>query len=352
MADKTKIQWADATINPVIGCSKISTGCQNCYAEKQARRLATFPHTKERYAGLTEVGKWTGVTRLVESELEKPQKWRKPRRIFVSSMGDLFHESVPFEWVARVLFSFFGEGALAPNPAHTCILLTKRAHRMREFFCEWLPSQTEHEDPEVMSMALWWKHEGQHPRLLLGVTVENQRCADERIPELLEIPGRHWLSVEPMLGAIDIDPPHCDVHQRDFDFFMDNGTIRCCECAADGYIGEAEYGHWLDKIDWVVAGCESGPNRRGTKVDWLRYLRDRCRFAGVAFLLKQMEIDGKVVSRPELDGQQWLEDGGCAGCSTMLGFETYVIDGGEDRFCKDCFDRLVKVRDSRIENSR
>lgn len=277
----SKIEWCDESINPVIGCSKKSEGCANCYAEKQAHRLATFPHTAERYAGLTKDGRWTGKTNLVRSELDKPLKWRKPRVIFVSSMGDLFHESVPDEWIFRV------GAVMALAHWHTFAVLTKRVARMRELLTAGYAQNHDDGGPWEGDLPpnIWW-----------GTTIENQARADERLPDLLAIPGRHWVSVEPMLDPI--------VLEADWLYPL---CINCgCHAARGNDLECDQCGMAMPRrpglIDWVVAGCESGPKRRETKIEWVRDLRDQCAAAGVPFFLKQLDVGGKVASMPELDG--------------------------------------------------
>jgi protein gp37 len=265
----TKIEWCDETINPIIGCSKVSQGCTNCYAERQAPRLARFPHTAERYAGLTDGGKWTGQTRFVPSELEKPLRWRKPRKIFVCSMGDLFHETVTNEQIADVFFVMQGEASTVPMP-HTFKLLTKRPRRMLGWF-EWIRKQHENDDPALMSLGLWYRHEGRLPRNIhLGVSIENQETADERVPLLLQTPAAvRFISAEPLLGSVDLT-------------------------SGMPLVGGAR----LLDIHQVIVGCESGPRRRETKLEWVRSIRDQCVAAGVAFFCKQISIGGRVSKDP------------------------------------------------------
>ena len=262
---KTKIEWTEYSWNPVSGCTPISEGCQNCYARRMAKRLrgrCGYP-ADEPFK----------VT-LHPEKLAEPLKWRKPRKIFACSMGDLFHESVPESWILAVYT------AMEKCPQHTFLILTKRIHRAAEVLNKFTGRS--------------WPL----PNVWLGVTAENQQRADERIPILLEIPAAvRFVSVEPMLGPIRL--------QRDW--------LMCP--------GGAEYGHGMSltrvhaggccdrhpRIHWVICGSESGPNHRKTKIEWIRDLREQCISANVPFFLKQMEINGRMVKMPELDGKIWAQ---------------------------------------------
>ena len=219
MADGTKIEWTDATWNPITGCNVVSPGCTNCYAMKLAgRRLRHHPSR----AGLTEASKsgpvWNGKVRLNADWLDQPLRWAKPRRVFVCAHGDLFHESVPDEWIDGV----FAVMALAPQ--HQFQVLTKRPARMREYMAsidnndggrlhgfrhalvEGMAQKIHHErtseDP-----SLWLAVHLPLSNIWLGVSVEDQERADERIPPLLETPAAvRFISAEPMLGPIDLLP--------------------------------------------------------------------------------------------------------------------------------------------------
>jgi len=232
----TKIEWCERSWNPITGCSKISEGCKHCYAERMSKRLAgRCGYDKDEPFKVT----------FHPDKLDEPLRWRKPSRIFVCSMGDLFHEGVDDGLLCRV----FDVMAVAEH--HTFLILTKRPARMREFFARCV--------------------HGNFQNLWLGVTAENQQRADERIPILLQIPAaKRFVSVEPMLGEIDITK-------------------------------------YLTQLDWVICGCESGPNRRTCQTEWIRDLKNQCISVGVPFFLKQMEVGGKLVKMPELDGQIWNE---------------------------------------------
>ena len=266
MADNTAIEWTDATWNPITGCSVVSPGCTNCYAMRLAgTRLKHHPSR----AGLTrEVNGnhvWTGETRFNEAELAKPLRWKRPRRVFVCAHGDLFHESVPDEWIDRV----FAVMALAPQ--HSFQVLTKRAARMREYLTN-LPGRIRDWDCDsgldFVQLPL--------PNVWLGVSVEDQARADARIPDLLATPAAvRWLSCEPLLGPVDLQN-------------LDGGTARGAG-AAEGkmfriVINALDFSR---RIDWVIVGGESGPKARPMHPDWACSLRDQCAAAGVPFFFKQ-----------------------------------------------------------------
>jgi len=241
MSDKTGIAWTDATWNPVTGCSKVSPGCAHCYAETLAlTRLAGKPG----YPGLA----WTPENAaanvvLHPDRLHIPSHWRKPRRIFVCSMGDLFHPDVPDEFIFRVL-----NEALMGNRRHVYQVLTKRPERMRDWFAEnahrfWhyhAPDEPKREyvTPDWPDSQLW-----------LGTSIENDRFVG-RADALRDTPAAvRFISAEPLLGPL----PSLD----------------------------------LTGIDWLIIGGESGPGHRPMDPVWVRELRDRADGAGVAFFFKQ-----------------------------------------------------------------
>jgi protein gp37 len=183
MGDHSAIEWTDATWNPVRGCAIVSKGCTNCYAMRQAHRSSGAGGA---YEGLTKRSKggpvWTGKVRLVPELLEQPLQWRRPRRIFVNSMSDLFHEDVPVDFIYRLWCT------MAAARRHRFQILTKRGARMREVL-------TGRDVQERQVLDNVW----------LGVSVEDQVAADERIPQLLETPAAvRWISAEPLLGLIDL----------------------------------------------------------------------------------------------------------------------------------------------------
>lgn len=238
MSDATKIEWADATWNPIIGCSRVSEGCRHCYAERQAMR---WSRDGKPYHGLVRNGprgpQWTGKTELLYDRLLTPMRWRAPRRIFVNSMGDLFHEDVHSEEIQAVFH------AMGAAPQHTYLILTKRPARARS----WFMARAGKGDP-------WWR------RTWLGVSVEDQRTADERIPILLDTPAaRRFISAEPLIGCINLSPRWTVWRQSRHPALL----------------------------DWVICGGESGPGARPMGLGSARLLRDQCNFAGIPFFFKQ-----------------------------------------------------------------
>jgi protein gp37 len=289
VADRTHIEWTDATWNPITGCSVVSPGCTNCYAMKLAgTRLKHHPSR----AGLTNETKagpvWNGQVRFNREWLDQPLRWKKPRMIFVCAHGDLFHESVPDTWIDEVL------AVMAMSPRHTFQVLTKRPERMRTYLSasdlvERLADAVlgAHDPEEPLaghrSGVAWLDGRGSSwgvtravqglaasvhpwplPNVWLGVSVEDQRRTEERIPILLDTPAAvRWVSAEPLLGPIDL-----------------------MEIIPNPIIYNSVHG--MERLlDWVVAGGESGRDARPMHPDWARSLRDQCAAAGVAFLFKQ-----------------------------------------------------------------
>jgi protein gp37 len=204
----TNIEWTDRTWNPLRGCSRISPGCVNCYAEVIAARFSGPGQPFEGFADRKKAGsKWTGKVELVPAALDEPLGWRKPARVFVNSMSDLFHEALPIEAIARVFAVMY----LAPQ--HTFQVLTKRADRMRHVlthpkFYEMVLAAAgplRRADPALLSIAISDPTKFPHSNVWLGVSVENQAAAEERIPLLLDTPAAiRFLSCEPLLGRLNI----------------------------------------------------------------------------------------------------------------------------------------------------
>lgn len=290
MADNTNIEWTDSTWNIITGCSVVSAGCKHCYAMKLAgTRLQHHPSR----AGLTidtAAGPvWNGQVRFNEQWLDQPLRWRRPRRIFVCAHGDLFHESVPDEWIDKV----FAVMALAPQ--HTFQVLTKRAARMRAYLTN--------RDTLARLIALLahavdgiagadFKVSGVDdglpgfwlPNVWLGVSVENQDAADERIPLLQQTPAAvRWISAEPLLGPVDLNavPPPPGTRP------VNGATISDISGCLPRWQTHPMRAKLKDGIDWVVVGGESGPGARPMHPDWARSLRDQCATAGVPLLFKQ-----------------------------------------------------------------
>jgi len=282
MADKTRIEWTDATWNPVTGCSKVSAGCKHCYAEREWPRMTKLVPA---YAGR----EFTDV-RTHGERLAQPIRWAKRRMIFVNSMSDLFHEAVPDEFIDSVFGVMWAcLHGRDEQDGHIFQVLTKRADRMRNYFKtdrreSWARSAVHHGggiDPDgiwdqVMDAA------GPHPRIWLGVSVENQAAADERIPLLLDTPAAvRWISAEPLLGPVRLSGL--------FGLTTDDEDVRID--ALNGNFVTSRYQEEPTPLgahlDWVVAGGESGTKARPMHPAWVRSLRDQCAAAGVPFLFKQ-----------------------------------------------------------------
>ncbi|WP_035104130.1 DUF5131 family protein [Desulfohalovibrio reitneri] len=241
MADRTRIEVTEATWNPITGCSSVSEGCRRCYAARFAKRLAgRYGYPQENPFAVT-----------VHSDLfGQPGAWRKPRHIFTCSMGDLFHADVPGEALQRVV------RAMAENTRHTYMVITKRPERMAAFI------RGLHSSLRALLKEILW----------LGVTVENQERAEERLPWLVENwPGLRLACVEPMLGPVDLSP----------------------------WLG-GERG-----LDWVICGGETGPGGRTMDPDHARGLRNACLEAGVPFYLKHFGGPDKKLTGRTLDGRTW-----------------------------------------------
>lgn len=259
MGQNSKIEWTDATWNPFRGCTRVSPGCGGpgkhggCYAENIAARFSGAGQPFEGFA--KRVGgeaRWSGKIALMEDHLPRPLRWKKPARIFVNSMSDLFHEDAPDEWIDKV----FAVMALAPH--HTYQLLTKRSGRMRAYMTD------ERTYQRILSAAETFRSARRElcripisnprdaafwPQLWLGVSAEDQARYDERKDDLRQTPASiRFMSLEPLLGPI--------------------------------------VGDWFG--DWAIVGAESGPRARSMQLDWARSLRDQCFTAGAAFFMKQL----------------------------------------------------------------
>lgn len=289
MADGTQISWSNATWNVITGCSVISPGCTNCYAMREAGEGRVRNHqsriglTKQTNAGHV----WTGEVRFNPYWLDMPLHWRRPRRVFVCAHGDMFHDAVPVEWLDLML------AVMAMSPAHQFQVLTKRAAGMRAYF-ESLPYRAD--DilktiranwtglTEAQAVAVVQKLiNGPLPNVWLGVSTEDQTRADQRIADLLAIPAAvHWASYEPALGPINFRRITCDLagHEH-LGYRLDAlaGTI----VRSDGGVVTQATG----RLDWVVAGGESGRGARPCHPEWFRRTRDDCAATGVTFHFKQ-----------------------------------------------------------------
>jgi protein gp37 len=245
----SKIEWTGKTWNPIVGCSRISEGCRHCYAARMARRLAAMGQAKYQGA-VDEHGRWNGQVWFDAPSYDLPLKVKAPTVWFVNSMSDLFHEGVSINWIMRVW------DVMKDCPQHTFQILTKRAERLGKLLAA-----------DGVLTATY----GVLPNVWLGVSVENQAAADERIPWLVQAQAAiRFLSCEPLLGPVELGrwlPPAPGVswaHE----------------------VMEA-WGEDTNKIDWVICGGESGPGARPMSPDWARALRDQCTAAGVPFFMKQ-----------------------------------------------------------------
>lgn len=321
---KTSIEWAQHVWNPTRGCSRVSAGCDRCYAMGQAHR---FSGSGQPYEGLTTIrrGKvdWAGMARFVPEQLDVPLRRRKPTTWFVNSMSDLFHESLKPEEIAKVFGvmavaaqPFFGPGGIGrrvgtrydkgktnPRPIrawgvkygpHTFQVLTKRAERAKELLSSSafrkLVSESAYRfahdrvcagglADDIESGECW-----PLPNVHLGVSAEDQPTADKRIPLLLQCPAAvRWVSLEPLLGAVSfrLTTHNIGSTSRHLNALTGEGIE---------YSGDGGAGMWKEptKLDWAVAGSESGPRARPMQLEWIESLRDQCAAAGVPFFTKQI----------------------------------------------------------------
>jgi protein gp37 len=241
---ETSIEWTDATWNPVAGCSIVTAGCSNCYAMQMAARLEAMD--VEKYRGLTRMSGgrpvWVGKVRLDESALEIPTKWKRPRKIFVNSMSDLFHEAVPNDFIARVW------QAMAATPQHTYQILTKRPERMAAMVGR---------DSRFAILSNVW----------LGTSVEDSQVLS-RLDHLRKTRSAvRFVSFEPLIGSVR---------------------------SAD-----------LTHIDWAIVGGESGPRARPMKEEWLSEVHGLCEEAGAAFFFKQWGGRNKKANGRSYRGRTW-----------------------------------------------
>jgi len=306
---QSNIEWTEESWNPVVGCSIVSPGCTNCYAMKMAHRIEGInaearakgtSHAKQ-YDGTTKVvngnAVWTGKVHLAEHILLNPLKRKKPTTYFVNSMGDLFHEDVPDEWIDLTL----AVGALCPQ--HTLQILTKRAKRMHAYMTT--PDRKKIIAERVMDisnrLAALGGHQarikldhfsacfagsGPFKNIWLGVSTERQQEADERIPLLLQTPAAiRFISAEPLLGPIDVTklpfPKSCECEQHAPTLDAFNAAVFCEGCC------EGPEAMDLGKLSWIIVGGESGPDARPMSIQWARELRDQCKEAEVPFFFKQ-----------------------------------------------------------------
>ena len=320
MSTKTSIEWArnddgseGRTWNPAVGCDKVSPGCDHCYAENIARRFAGGPGFPNGFE----------VT-LKPERLADPLRWRQPTRVFVNSMSDLFHADIPDDYIAHVF------AVMAAAPQHTYQILSKRHARMRSLLASAaFGEQVWQAFIEFGDFSFGGKNRIQPdhwavaadrlggnsgapmrplPNVHLGVSCEDQRLADIRIPALLETPAAvRFISAEPLLGPIDLYGPLVDgFHRPRLTYWLSGRPGWGPEqVGPTGLITqEPAVG---PRLDWVICGAESGPGARPMDLDWVRTIRDQCEASGAAFFFKQAAENGKKIPTPELDGRTWTQ---------------------------------------------
>lgn len=273
MTDGTGIQWTDTTWNPVRGCSRVSEGCRNCYAEKVA---AQFGGPGMPYDGLTTDGRWNGTVRVVKEHLDDPIRWRRPRRIFVNSMSDLFHEALSDAAVDRIF------GVMIKAWWHTFQVLTKRPERMKAYLARIDGGRHVYAAAQEFPWPKWAMRavdRGEDrsgwpiPNVWLGVSVEDQATADERIPLLLRTPAAvRFVSYEPALGPVDF----ANVE-------LSGGRLINALNPSDALVPVGG-----PRLDWVIVGGESGPGARPCDVAWIRQVVGQCHAASVPVFVKQL----------------------------------------------------------------
>lgn len=317
----SKIQWTEKTWNPTTGCSRVSPGCSNCYAEKMTKRLAEMG--QEKYVGLlNDQNRFNSVIKFHEDALLIPVKARKPTTYFVNSMSDLFHENVKDEWIDKIF------AVMALRPQHTFQILTKRPERMAKYlnaqykkrvyeWMGWLDAARGVKNPESVRAL----HDYTAlPNVWLGTSTENQKTADERIPHLLATPAAvRFLSVEPMLEAIDFYP-----------LFALRKNAKGETAPEDDVLG-----YDLPAIDLAIFGGESGAGARECDLNWIRAGIKQCRNSGIKVFVKQL---GKYPVQQ------------CGQCGRMMG----RCLGGAVNSCgvehKETASELMKIRDTKGGN--
>lgn len=309
MGDNSKIEWTDASWNPVTGCSKVSPGCANCYAETLTQRhakawgVSDLPWTPENAAE---------VVRCRPERLEQPLRWKRPRMVFVNSMSDLFHEEVPPQYIAEIF------AVMVRAAQHTFQVLTKRPERMRDLLTDvefWLQVAAyiqPHDNVLANEVSLaaidgtsvWAKN------VWLGTSIENRRFVG-RADELRATPAAvRFISAEPLLGPLVPDGPHEDAEHELYDHY--NAPFDAIPTWADGYDGPSLN---LELIDWLIVGGESGPGHRTMRPEWVRDLKNYCeewcwqgeREGSTAFFFKQWGGRTPKSGGRELDGRTWDE---------------------------------------------
>jgi protein gp37 len=307
----TKIEWTDEVWNPTTGCDRISPGCDNCYALTMAKRLKGMGQAKYQNDGDPRTsGPGFGIT-VHPDALVEPLRWKKPRKVFVNSMSDLFHARVPRNFLARVF------AVMAATPQHTYQILTKRPDRAARILTDLCGCGAGHPPGEHFRSSMEWAatpHSPTYvpglkpgiyhragwplPNVWIGTSVENQKYADLRIPALVDTPASvRFLSCEPLLGPLDLSAWMPEGHASwrcqgpDCRRFYSGPLLQHCpDCGREGYWTGSHTGNGRPNgqpISWVIAGGESGHRARAAHPDWLRRLRDQSVAADVPFFMKQ-----------------------------------------------------------------
>ena len=295
---KSKIEWTDVTVNPFPGCCKVSPGCENCYAERMAQRLKAMG--QPQYQDVVDEHGWTGRSCCAGADVMRvPGRGKK---VFVNSMGDLAYQEVPFPGFCRVM------GHVMLQPWHTFQILTKRPSELAERIDriidagtaarylsplmlladavatdyteaqfahanQWYKTNVDQSDRGICDLPVRWPL----VNLWVGATCEDQPWYERRAQDLVECRAAvHFLSLEPFLGPIQLGWPRSK--ERTGEFFARRESLG---------------------IDWVIVGCESGPNRRPCDIRWVADIYEQCGAAGVPPLIKQIDIDGEVVHDAE-----------------------------------------------------
>jgi protein gp37 len=285
---KTSIEWTDRTWNPTRGCTRVSEGCRNCYAERMAGRGFSW---SKGFATSTPAGpRWTGKVALIPEALDEPLRWRKPQRVFVNSMSDLFHESLPDEVIDEVF------ARMAVCQEHTFQVLTKRPERMRAYMDRAFASQPtvrciglEREGDMILSTHSQGYASWPLPNVWLGVSVEDQATADERIPLLLQTPAAvRFISLEPQLEAVRPILQWSSCCGKSWPNYLPGSMYERSStyCPACGYALTVHGA--VTGIDWLIVGGESGPGARPFDIAWARSVVRQCKAAGVAVFVKQL----------------------------------------------------------------
>ena len=335
----TKIEWCDETINPIIGCTKVSEGCQNCYAERMANRLAKNPMLPDRYQNVIDRREWSGDLHFVPNELNKPGHWRKSKRIFVGSMGDIFHVDAQDEWISKIFDMAFD------NPQHTFILLTKRPERMLEFVLEnayrrsfgWVDEERQiftpdfctHMDDMRMRNQCGWVGEGNW----VCECPKNENMGQKDSCHEAECPIAYQANDRKTLEKIGVEDSYkfdsegfaldCErmiFHSRPRSAMVGNiwfgVTVENQEQAnkripillqipakirfvsVEPMLGPVDLAKWLPEppqevpsklqtLNWVICGAETGPEARVMENNWAFDLQHQCLKSGIPFFFKK-----------------------------------------------------------------